>query len=121
MQVFLGDEHKNKYEELLKKARIKNDIERESLFYIIAGNMELYKNVSKIYSFEENNINIEVDENSEIYIADLAVSSSARKLVYLALQLYNSCSNQTVMETFAGLDANNFDLAINAIKLRFRM
>lgn len=121
MQSFLGEVHENTFYDLLEKANVKNDIERESLFFIIAGNNELYKNVNKIYNFKENNINININEDGEIYIPDLPVSSSARKLAYLAIQLYNSCNKQSVMDTFAGLDENNFRLAINAIKLRFRM
>lgn len=121
MQNFLSQIHESNFKELLDKANVKNDTERESLFYIISGNSELYKNVHKIYDFKENSLNIEIDDESNIFFPGLTVSSSATKLVSLAVQLYNSGNKQTVMETFAGLDENNFILAINAIKMRFKM
>lgn len=121
MQDFLGEVHENNFYELLEKANVKNDIERKSLFYIISGNSELYKNVHKIYDFEENSLNIEVDNEGNIFFPDLFVSSGATKLVYLAVQLYNRGNNQSVIDTFSGLDENNFELAINAIKMRFKM
>lgn len=118
---FITEQHEKNYNELIKKGNIGSDVERESLFYIIAGNMELYKNVQKIYNFKEKQIRIELGEDGEFYIPNLPVSSSAKKLANLGVQLFNGTIKQSVISTFAGLDNNNFNLAINAIKIRFQM
>lgn len=118
---FITKIHEENYTELIKKGSVFNDVERESLFYIISGNAELYKNVQKIYDFKEKQIRIEIGEDGEFYIPNLPVSSSARALVYLGLQLFNGCTKQSVINTFSNLDTNNFNLAINAIKIRFQM
>lgn len=119
--MYLDNEHEERYNSLLKRDNTySTDTERKSLLYIISGNLELYKNINKIYNFKDNQIIIKIIDD-EIVIPDLPVSSSARSLAYLGLQLYNNCNHQSVMNTFSNLDDTNFNLALNAIKLRFNM
>ena len=116
MNYFLNNEHKERFQELTQKAKVfEGDMERKALFFILAGNDDLYKKVNHIYNFKENGIDPDCLESGKVYF-----SSSARKLVKLAYNLYNSYpSEDTVIDTFYLLDEENFKLAINAIKLRF--
>lgn len=88
------------------------DSERRSLFYILAGNDDLYSKVDFIYDFEDNSINPDCLESEEVDFC-----SSSRKLIKLAFNLYNSYPAD-VIDTFYLLDNNNLNLALNAIKLR---
>lgn len=90
-----------------------NDLERKALFYILSGNLDLYEKVDFIYDFEENSIRSECLESGEVDFC-----SSSRKLIRLAYNLYNGY-DADVLETFAALDENNFNLAMKAIKIRF--
>ena len=102
------------YQKILEKAKVpEGDLERKSLFYILANNNDLYYKINAIYDFEDNSIKSECLENGEV---DLC--SSSRKLIKLAYNLYNGYGAD-VLETFAVLDEDNFDLAIKAIKIRF--
>ena len=69
-----------------------------------------------LYDFNERSIKPEVLENGEV---DL--SSSSRKLVKVAYNLYNGHYESDVLDTFAGLDDQNADLVIQAIKIRFNL
>ena len=106
--------HEDRLGVLLKRdATHDKDLERKALFYILSGNLDLYKKIDSIYDFEDNSIKSECLENGEV---DLC--SSSRKLIKLAYNLYNGYGAD-VLETFAVLDEDNFDLAIKAIKIRF--
>lgn len=111
----------NRYEELLQRASVKTgDQEHKALFYILAGNEELYNKINNIYDFNQGMIKhdlLEINEDSPDYITE--PSSSGTKLLKLAFNLYNSQNKADVCDTFAGLDSNNFELAIQAIKIRF--
>ena len=105
----------DRYEELLKKDKTaEDDRERKSLFYILAGNLDLYGKVNYIYDFDERMIKSECLDSEEVDFC-----SSSRKLIKLGYNLYNSSNGADVMDTFYILDNDNFELALNAIKLRF--
>lgn len=90
-----------------------NDIERKSLFYVIAGSNDLYSKVNHIYDFKDHSIKPGCLESTEVDF-----SSSSLKLIKLAFNLFNSYPAD-VMDTFYLLDDKCFKLALNAIKLRF--
>ncbi|GLV14990.1 hypothetical protein Heshes_26760 [Alicyclobacillus hesperidum] len=113
--MFLSDKHEVRYDELLLRDGGKGDIERESLFFVLAGSDDLYRKADKIYDFEDRSIIPESLEGS------VDLSSGARALVELAFNLYNSFGSPSVMDIFPSLDADAKKLAIEAIKLRFRM
>lgn len=103
-----------RYNKLIEKdGTYKGDNEREALFYILAGNTDLYMKVEHIYNFKERIITPECLEGGTI---DLC--SSSRRLVKLAYNLFNSYPAD-IINTFAGLDEDNFNLALNALKVRF--
>lgn len=87
------------------------DLERMSLFYIISGNDDLWNKRVAIYDTGERSIHLDFDE-----LADF--SSSSRKLIELAFSLYNGYQ-ANILNTFSGLDDENFDLAIAALRMRF--
>lgn len=90
------------------------DIERKSLFYIIAGYEDLYKKVNYIYDFQDHSIFPDCLENEKVDF-----SSTSQKLIKLGFNLYNGNPSYDILTTFSSLDDNNFNLAINAIKYRF--
>lgn len=119
---FLSEEHKENFKKLVGKAKInKDDTERKALFFIIAGNSSLNEQVGKIYNFSKNETKTEYDEDGQIYVPKLMLSGSTEKLINLGIELYSEGTKKSVMDTFSGLDTNNFTLAINAIMLRFNM
>ena len=103
-----------RYNKLIEKdGTSEGDTERKALFYILAGNIDLYRKADYIYDFKERLITPECLDNGMVDFC-----SSSRKLVKLAYNLFNSFPAD-VIDTFYVLDEDNFNLALNAIKLRF--
>lgn len=145
-------ELEDRFNQLLKRDEThEKDRERRALFYIIAGNMDLYKKVNYIYDFENQCIkthclgfdDYEIEENREkdpsnshrcircespVIHEDSSVCSyceklpdlcsSSKKLIQLAFNLFNGYPAD-VLSTFSGLDESNFNLCMNALKIRF--
>ena len=106
--------HTDNYTELLIKDKTaENDVERKSLFLIFSTD-DLFGKVTHLYDFKEHSIKPQSLKNGEV---DLSISS--RKLVMAAFNLYNGHYKADLCDTFAGLDDENFDLMIQAIKIRF--
>ena len=110
-----------RFEELMSKDNTrKDDNERKALFYIIAGNEELYSKVEHIYDFDTRMIKhdlLDVNEDSPAYLTE--PSSTARKLLELAFNLYNPHNKVDVHDVFSRLGKENFKLAMEAIRVRF--
>ena len=75
------------------------------------GNDDLWNKRVAIYDTEDRSIHLNFDE-----LADFG--SSIRKLIELGFSLYNGYK-ANVLNTFSGLDEENFDLAIAALRIRF--
>lgn len=104
----------DKFNELIIKDNTnESDIERQSLFYILAGNDELYRNADSIYNFDERMIDLEVIERNH-----LKVGNGAKSLIKLGFNLYNGTETD-LLSVFINLDNENFELALNAIQFRF--
>ena len=102
------------YRKLLNKDKTaESDVERRALYRVFSTD-DLFRKVTHLYDFKEHSIKPEALENGEV---DL--SSSSRKLVMAAFNLYNGHYKADIFDTFAGLDDENFDLLIQAIKIRF--
>ena len=86
------------------------DTERESLFYIIAGNDELWKLREQIYNFKEQCIEPDILESG--------ICTSSKTLIKIGFNLFNSYPTESIMDCFSGLDEHNFELAMRAIRLR---
>ncbi len=145
-------EHKTRLNQLLRMDMTHpTDVERKALFYILSGNIDLYRKVQHIYDFKDHSINPhclgytqeEIEENQEMgelwmercsiceiplndnehykcsYCSNLPdFCSSSRKLIRLGFALYNGYSAD-ILDTFSPLDDENFNLAINALEIRF--
>ena len=106
--------YNDNYTELLIKDRTsETDVERKALLLIFSTD-DLFRKVTHLYDFKEHSIKPESLENGEV---DLR--SSSRKLVMAAFNLYNGHYEADIFDTFAGLDDKNFNLVIQAIKIRF--
>ena len=106
------------YNELLAKDNTREkDIERRSMFYILAHNDDLYSKVHYIYDFKDHSIRFDCLESG---FADF--SSSSKALLRLAFNLYNGYKDEysDVMNILFTLDGDNFELAMKAIRIRFR-
>lgn len=116
---FLSTVHEKKFEELIEKQG-RAGVEHKTLFYIISGNQDLFAQVNKIYDFKQGMLCDRAEtEEGELYFKGLLTSGSSKRLINLGVQLFNGTNKQNVLDTFTGLDQDNFKLAINAIKIRF--
>lgn len=119
---FLNAEHKERYDELVRRGRISGDIEREVVMYVISGNSDLYSRINKLYDFKKNQFIFEFEENEdgqEEVCWKASLSSSQEKLMLLALSLYSGRNYVGVVELFRVLDKNNKALALNAISIMY--
>mgnify|MGYP000265351368 CR=1 FL=1 len=113
--MFLNEMHQIRFNQLLRKDQTyTGDTERKAVFFIIAGNNDLFLKSDFIYDFEERVILPENLTNGKVDF-----SQSSRNLIRLAFNLYNSYEGVSVIDTFCGLDETNFALALNAIRMRF--
>lgn len=116
--MFLNMNQEERFNELvLRDGTSLKDVERRALFFIFAGNEDLFNKVNNFYDFEENSIRLEGFEEVDL-------TGSARGLVELAFNLYNDYEHlekpmQSIVYLFGGLDDKNFELALQAIKIRF--
>ena len=124
MIKFLNNEHKERFNKCIEQdGTYEYDFERKSLFYILSGNDDLYRRIEDIYDFDDRSINLDVILNKSHEL-----SSAARKMLSLGLNLYNNfkykdfnSSDYSTLELFAGLDEFNFELCIRALRIRFDM
>lgn len=118
--MFINKEHEERYKSLKKKCKC-NHSEFNSLMYVISGDEQLYSKANKIYNFKENKLNLSFNDEGEPKLSDLYLSSSAKALLNLGIQMYNGGSSQNVFDTFCFLDEDNSRLAINCIRMRFNI
>ncbi len=114
---FFCREHALNFRELVKEDKTHpKDNERHALFYIIAGNDDLYRKRNSIYDFKDNSINPECLTDEKV---DFSTSSKA--LIRLGFNLYNNYKDDYIspMNIFYSLDEDNYNLAVNAIDVRF--
>jgi len=113
--MFKGSDHEEKFNYFLIKDKTHpQDIERISMFYLFSGHDELADKVYYFYDFEEKMIRSEG-------LNETRLSSSSKSLVKLGFNLYNNYKGQSIVELFENLDEQNRILALNAIKMRFKM
>ena len=109
---FITAAHKERYQEFIEKAKCSNDSERKALFYIISSNEDLSRKVSYIYDFHEKAIIPDCFEKADF-------CSSSKALLKLAFNLYNSFNKCNICDCLSMQDEDNFEVAVNALKLRF--
>ena len=108
--------HAINFSELILKNQMGlGEIEKLSLFYIIAGNEDLFSKKDYIYDFENGEIKPEVLTDKKI---DLCSSSKA--LIRLGFNLFNGYEDKHTnpIGIFNKLDKINLQVAQNAIGMR---
>lgn len=113
---FITSMHEERFLELMAEDDTSfTDIERVSLFYILAGNNELYKKRRHIYDSNRHGI-CACFENR-----DVDFSSGMGALIKLGFNLYNGWPDGDVSpRTLLGcLDDYNLELAQKAMLIRF--
>lgn len=108
-----------RFNELLKRDGTNpRDLERQSLFYILAyaNEGDLFNKVNYIYDFEDNCIKLECLEESTVDLCSSAVS-----LICLGFNLFNGYVEERsdVLSILGGLDDTNYNIAKKAIDIRF--
>lgn len=114
--LFLDSRHKGDFLELLcLDNTCPSDQERLALFFIIAGNLELFSKRECIYDFKEHRLRKGLNRNQ------LCLSSGICALLILARNLYNGYDDgrASPLRLFWNLNADNALLAANAIRIRF--
>lgn len=93
------------------------DKERQSLFYILAGNRDLYEKKNGIYDTKNHCIIPSLSKKG----LKVDLSGGAKALVKLGFNLYNGMKQKenSICDIFWNLDEQNRILALNAIKIRF--
>lgn len=117
---FINQLHEKRYDEFITKDETEvSDLERKALFYILSGVDQLYDLADQIYEFPMHLINtkgLEIVEKNE----DLELTTETKCLLSLAKDLYTAIREKGVTEVFSAIDdVEKFQLALNAIKLRF--
>jgi len=105
------------YQKILEKAKVtEGDLERKSLFYILANNNDLYYKINAIYDFKGGFIRPECLEEGTVDFC-----GSSRSLVKLAFNLFNGyqTENDDPLNILYNLDEENFEIALKAIRIRF--
>lgn len=117
---FLNQLHEKRYLEFITKDETDpSDLERKALFYILSGVDQLYELADEIYEFQIHLINTKGLENVESN-KELELTNETKCLLSLAKDLYTAIREKGVTEVFSAIDdAEKFQLALNAIKLRF--
>lgn len=75
--------------------------------------------MDKIHNCQKQQLSCMKD--GQVDLEGIYTSSSSKALLFLAIQLYNNGTDITVSNTFKYLDADNAKLAINAIKIRYKI
>lgn len=88
-----------------------DDVERKALFFLLASNDELWNLQDKIYNFKDHLIKPEILESG--------ICTSSKNLIQVGFNLYNNFPVQSLIDCFSGLDNDNFELLIQAIRIRF--
>lgn len=115
---YINEEHQRNFYTLLDEDKTNiHDTERQSLFYILSGNKDLYQKRKNIYDCKKHCI-IRCLNTGKTRI-DL--SSGAKALVILGFNLYNDMNENkySICDVFKNLDDKNKMLALGAIKIRF--
>lgn len=113
---FISNQHESNFFDLMVMDNTyHDDKERQSLWYIIAGDADLYRKRNYISDFADHSI--------KHCLADGSVDfcSSGRSLVRLGFNLYNNYQTDGLSpcKLFWSLDSHSMSLAINAMKFRF--
>ena len=115
---FLSEFHYERYLSLVCADSTEEwDIERQTFFYIIAGNPVLYDIHEKIYDFENHYL------KSNVLRSTKGLCPGEGILLRIAINLYNGNAFRNIDPWYImiHLDIENRLLALNSIRLRFHI
>lgn len=112
---YLNNDHKQRFVDMiLKDTTSEHDTERITLFYILSGNDDIRsKPIDAFYDFEKHVV-------KRSGIKQHYLCPPGMTLLKLAFNLYNPRLKSDTYETLCNLSKDNFSLAINAVRLRFK-
>ncbi|WBW95798.1 DUF6075 family protein [Oceanirhabdus sp. W0125-5] len=113
--MFLNHIHEKRYNHLIELAKTPDyDTERMAYIYIISSCDELYEIREQLYDFQ-------TDFPRFVEIDELDLHPAMSKLLYIAFSLYNGHNpdNYSLVELFGKFDDSAFNVAVNAMKIRF--
>lgn len=115
ISMFQFPNHEERFEGFLQRdGTHTQEVERNAMFYIFAGNDELRGKMGVFYDLDHRMIRTEG-------FGEVGLSSSATALIRLAFNLYNNYPCGTVVELFSNLDERNLQLAFQGIQSRFNV
>jgi len=113
--MFLNHIHEERFNNLIQLARTPDyDTERKGFIYIISSCDDLYEIREQLYDFE-------ADFPKFVDIEELELHPAMAKLLYIAFTLYNGHNpdSYSLVDLFGKFDDYAFNVAINALKIRF--
>lgn len=116
--AFISKDHCDIFKTLMKKENnCMADMERVTLFYLLSGNHDLFNKHMRIYDFQKHGI------LNCLSMRDVDFCSGSQSLIRLGYNLYNGYTDDETspFHLLSCLDEANRKLAINAIKIRFRI
>lgn len=120
---FKDESHQKSYLEFIQKANMHpDDVERKSLFYLLAMFDETRNHISNLYDFKKNQIVLEG-------LNEAWQTSGTRACTKLAFNLYNSftgfedeeTNRYSVIDIFACGSNQIKEIFLEAIKVRFEL
>lgn len=116
MLNFINNQHKENFIELIKRdSTFKGDCYRIPFFYLLSTDLTFDK-IDIIYDFE-------TDMLKGFEVADKFYSSSARRLVRLAINLFSNHTfedQESIVETLSSFDDERYIVAIRSLDMRMR-
>ena len=113
--MFLNHIHEERFNNLIQLAKTPDyDTERKAFIYIISSCDNLYKIREELYDFE-------ADFPRFVDLKELELDPAMSKLVYIAFNLYNGHNpdSYSLVDLFGKFDDDAFNVAVNALKIRF--
>lgn len=113
--LFVDEKHMKSFYDCMELSNATvNDLERQSLFFILT-HKDFYRGcINKLYDFKGNCINLETYDNENTY------SSGENAIINLAYNLFNGYGNYDVCSMFKSISMESFEVCINAIRIRFK-
>lgn len=119
---FINKEHEERFNYLIGRGISETDIERVPGMFIMSGNKELFDKANELFDFEKSRYRVEYKEGEDgirkIHF-ERPLSSSEKRLMILAFDMYSGSNNIGVDELFSCLDRRNRELALRAIAMRY--
>ena len=121
---FINKEHEERFNNLVGRGRgvSINDIERVPGMYIMSANEDLFHKVDSLYNFDKGRFRIDIVEDEQGNLKPkfrIPLSSSEKKMMLLAFDMYSGNDSLGINELFSSLDSSNREIVLSAIMMRY--